>query len=225
MPRCANAGAPMYNITTAFHVEKTLAFFATLSPEQRTIFEQLSSAALMPSAPNFEVQPPPSSPHQDASLGDVWFNTSASSATGTEVLLLTILLAIQLPSCELDNWMLLAESDADNMNVLGEKWAPPSNSALWNSQGNILLPLENALRTTVMVDGGDGTVETSTAVMADWRAARSNVTPSSIDNYLKRLRKPKGRRLTGPKRATAVAQPPLDMCPRSPRSCRCCVTT
>lgn len=140
-------------------------------------------------------------------------------------MLLTIFLAIQLPSCELNNWMLLAESDAENINVLGEKWATPSNSALWNSQGNIILPLENALRTTVMVDGGDGTVETSAAVMADWRAARSNVTPSSIDNYLKRLRKPKGRRLTGPKRATAVAQPPLDMCPRSPRSCRCCVTT
>ena len=134
MPCCANAAdVPMYNITTAFNVEKTLAFFPTLSPEQRTIFEQLSSAALMPSAPNFEVQPPPSSPHPDASLGDVWrFNTSASSTTGTEALLLTILLAMHLPSCELDKWMLLAESDAENMNVLGEKWAP--QNALVNAR-------------------------------------------------------------------------------------------
>ena len=192
-----------YNLTSTFEVEKTFSFLATLSPEQREMFAQLSGGAVPMDTPppNFQAETPDPSPDPSASLGNTWFNTSASSATGTEVLLFTILLAMHLDTDrELDDWMLLAESDAENMNVLGEKWAPPSNSARWNSQGNILLPLENALHAKVMVDRGDGRVETAAAVMAEWRAARSNVSPSSIDGYLKRLHKTKGKRLAGPKR-------------------------
>ena len=177
---------------------KLVSFMDSLSPEQRTLFTQLSMAAGVAQTPDgvtdmMEEEVSPNAP---------FYNLKPSVASKAEVLVLSALLTASKSRSDLDAWLLEAETDLPRMQKLGDEWAPMPHSIVWNSQGNILLSLEASLRQYIMADGGSGVIETVTKVTTAWHASGST-TPAAIDGYLKALRrpcKPKDRRLQGPKR-------------------------
>ena len=181
----------MYNITDTFGIGKMMAFMEKLSPEMQLEFAQFS----MPKPPDFSV-PPPSSPPEQTSF----FNAAAGLPSEQEALVLSTLLIIHFEKprtdgLTLEKWLLDVESDSSRMAALGSKWHPVGRG-VWHPKKHILSELEAALRTTVMVDGGDGTVETAAAIASAWfktasyvfiftaRDIRGEVAPRSLSSML-----------------------------------------
>ena len=86
--------------------------------------------------------------------------------------MLAILLTISLPREDLKAWLLDVESDGERIFALGDEWAPPS-FGVWNvkTKGGILFWLETACRARPLAKGGDGTIETASAVISKWAHA------------------------------------------------------
>ena len=95
----------------------------------------------------------------------------------------------------LQRWVLDAETEkerAERMARHNEVWAPPPNSGLWATGGNILRPLDEA--TSVRM-GKSGVVETAANVVSSWTGpgASTLVTAAAIDWYVIQIRKPRGK--------------------------------
>ena len=171
------------------------------------MFEQMCGCSPAPPVDmdvDMDVEQPPSPPPCPCTPASKFYSGTYAKATEAEVLLLTTLLTVALSKNDagklsLKGWMRLVESDAARISELGDKWRPTA-AGCWNpqSEGSVQRALEDALRTTVLASGGDGAVETASAVLAAWGFA--NMPPSTIDSYLKRLRMPRAKgQLKGPK--------------------------
>ena len=149
---------PTYNVTDTFAIGKMMAFMEKLSPEMQLEFAQLN----MGKPPDFSVPSPSSPPEQT-----LFFNPAAGLPSDQETLILATLLIIHFEkpltvNLTLEKFLLDVESDASRMAALGSNWHPVGRG-VWHPKKHILSELEAALRTTMMVDGGDGTVETVAA--------------------------------------------------------------
>ena len=171
------------------------------------MFEQMCGCSPAPPVDmdvDMDVEQPPSPPPCPCTPASKFYSGTYAKATEAEVLLLTTLLTVALSNSDagklsLKGWMRLVESDDARISELGDKWRPTA-AGCWNpqSEGSVQRALEDALRTTVLASGGDGAVETASAVLAAWGFA--NMPPSTIDSYLKRLRMPRAKgQLKGPK--------------------------
>lgn len=187
-------------------VAKSLAFFESLSPKQRTLYTELCAASTAPPTAPMDVEPnlfgrAPSG--ETVATESKFYADGAGSATHAEHALLAALLVLRFDGNRrrLQQWVVDAESDAERLGQLGLSggvWAPPKNTALWGTNGAIIGPLNEAVAARAGAESR--TVETAAAVLSSWLARE--VLLSEIDYYLRRIGKPKGHRsrLTGPLR-------------------------
>ncbi len=130
------------NVTNIESLSRLLAFHDSLTPEQKSAFEQLHFFAGVPATPPTYAaneNPTMASPAQ-------WYRRGAGSPTATEVLLITVLLVVRLSARQhsraLDDWLRDVETDAARMDELGAMWYPPPKAAgAWNATVRLALCL------------------------------------------------------------------------------------
>ena len=148
--RCALAGTPA-NDTIAY--ERLRLLMSTMTASQVELLGQSVPALFAIDPANVSANLFPESTTPIPSSAGPWYHGKHAAATETEVLLYSVLLTMYyvLPDTvmrnrkELRGWQRRVESDAPRQRQLGAAWAPPPDSIEWNSQGQILRPLEEAI--------------------------------------------------------------------------------